>query len=73
MEDVVARALAGPRFTARVRSLFAFVGIVIAAIGTYATVVLVVSARRREFGIRLAAVGPAWLASRTNPAAVLRA
>jgi predicted permease len=54
MEEIAAAALAGPRFAAFVLGLFALLALTIAAIGTYATISLLVSERSHELGIRLA-------------------
>jgi putative ABC transport system permease protein len=54
MSSVTADALAGPRFTALVLGLFAFVALAIAAVGIYGTMALIVSERSQELGIRLA-------------------
>jgi predicted permease len=54
MEQVTARALAGPRFAAFLLGVFAFVALALAAVGTYATISLIVSERANEIGIRLA-------------------
>jgi predicted permease len=54
MDDVTAGALAAPRFAAWLLGLFAVLALTLAAIGTYATVSLLVSERAHEIGIRLA-------------------
>jgi predicted permease len=54
LERVAASALAGPRFAAVLLGLFAGLALTLAAIGTYATVALLVSERAQEIGIRLA-------------------
>jgi putative ABC transport system permease protein len=54
MEQVTADAVAGPRFAALLLGLFAVLALTLAAIGTYATVSLLVSERSVEIGIRMA-------------------
>jgi putative ABC transport system permease protein len=54
MDDIAAAALAGPRFAALLLALFAALALTLAAIGTYATISLLVSERAHEIGIRLA-------------------
>jgi putative ABC transport system permease protein len=54
MEQIAATALSGPRFAAVLLGLFALLALAIAAIGTYATVSLLVSERSHELGIRIA-------------------
>jgi ABC-type antimicrobial peptide transport system permease subunit len=54
MEQVTAKALAAPRFAASLLALFAILALTLAAIGTYATISLLVSERAHEIGIRIA-------------------
>lgn len=53
MNDVVSRALGGPRFAARVTSAFALVGLLLAALGLYGLVTYSVGRRTREIGVRI--------------------
>nr|MBA3270954.1 FtsX-like permease family protein [Acidobacteriota bacterium] len=54
MEQVIATALAGPRFAAFLLGMFAVLALTLAAIGTYATISLLVAERSHDIGIRLA-------------------
>jgi predicted permease len=54
MEHVTATALAQPRFTAMLLGLLAIVALVLASLGVYSTVSVLVTERTREIGIRVA-------------------
>jgi putative ABC transport system permease protein len=51
---VTATALAAPRFAALLLGLFALLALTLAALGTYATISLIVTERANEIGIRMA-------------------
>ncbi len=54
MEQVTAKALAAPRFAAFLLGVFAALALALAAVGTYATLSLLVAERANEIGIRMA-------------------
>jgi putative ABC transport system permease protein len=54
MDSLIARSVAGDRFRALLVSLFAFAATFLGAVGIFGATHRVVSARRRELGVRLA-------------------
>jgi putative ABC transport system permease protein len=54
MEDVFSESLSGPRFSAYLISIFAFIGVTLAAVGTYAMISYHAAQRTNEIGIRIA-------------------
>ncbi len=54
MDEVTATALAAPRFAALLLGVFASVALILAAIGLYGTISLLVTERSHEIGIRMA-------------------
>jgi len=54
METLVSKAVARPRFSAFLLSVFAFLAVVLALVGLYGVVAYTIKQRTRELGIRLA-------------------
>jgi len=75
LDTVLAQSAARPKFFLMILGAFALIAVLLAVIGLFGMMIMIVRQRMREIAVRMALVAswlPARAASRVNPVVVLR-